>query len=330
MLIRAYRTLLYRAGLPHVTDNLFDRLRLTAQRQPDLLDLLTPNTTCRAREGKPIFPRANARRSKPASMRQLGTSLPKRSSRTPKAANDVEVVILRSNSDRGLSRVLDRYLGLRSVDPVTAKGYRGKLGHLCDWLGHEPTVDELCDDLLEGFMAWRLKAAARSPATVNGDRAVLIALWNFAWRKRLVSEPRGDVQKYAVPKRLPVSWSTAEVSRLLVVCAEQTGRVGRIPAAVFWPSTGIDAVRHRPAHQCSLWVIDCGARLGQWLAASGLRSAKTRRRAGLPFARRHVDRAREVRGICARSRAPLRSAADLCRKAARQVSRDPATDGASL
>lgn len=40
MLYRAYHTLLYRAGLPHVTANLFSRLRVTARAIPDMLDWL--------------------------------------------------------------------------------------------------------------------------------------------------------------------------------------------------------------------------------------------------------------------------------------------------
>lgn len=62
MLCRDFKTVLFRAGLPHVTRNLFDRLRVTSRADRSILDRVNVRLPFVARVDKPKFPRAPRRR----------------------------------------------------------------------------------------------------------------------------------------------------------------------------------------------------------------------------------------------------------------------------
>lgn len=62
MLCRDYKTVLFRAGLPHVTANLFERLRTTSGAERSILDRVNVRLPFIARADKPKFPRAPRRR----------------------------------------------------------------------------------------------------------------------------------------------------------------------------------------------------------------------------------------------------------------------------
>jgi len=248
MLFRAYRTLLYRAGLPHVTDNLFSRLRVTAARHHGLLDHLAFDSTFRPREGKPSFPRAKDRRRRaielPADTAHLKAT--RRRNQWRELLPDVR--ILTNDSPRSLHRFLEeRYLPVHPMKPGPKSEYRSVVRRLGWFAGHDVIVDELSDDLIERFMVWRRGQV--QAITVNGDRATLLALWREAWRKKLIDMLPRDIRKLKVPKRLPVAWTTEEVSRLLTAAAQEPGLVGVIPARLFWPAL-------------MLLVYDSGLRIG--------------------------------------------------------------------
>jgi integrase len=71
-------------------------------------------------------------------------------------------------------------------------------------------------------------------ATINGYRALLLALWNHAHRKRRVSDPPGYVQKFKVPKRIPEAWSVEDMNLILQTAGQVRGRVCGVPAGDWW------------------------------------------------------------------------------------------------
>lgn len=94
---------------------------------------------------------------------------------------------------------------------------------------------DLSDDLVIACMAWDI-ARGRSPATANGRRHHINAVWNFAARRPelrgLLSRP--DSQDYQVARKLPIALMPDQLSRILWACTTLTSRVGDVPACLWW------------------------------------------------------------------------------------------------
>lgn len=113
-----------------------------------------------------------------------------------------------------------------------AKQYEYALKRLYRHVGRSVLVSELSDELLSDHLQWILDGGL-SPATANQSRGHIIALWRYAYRKKLIDK-LPDVEKLREPKRLPKAWSVEEVGRILDSCREQKGLVAGIPAAAWW------------------------------------------------------------------------------------------------
>ena len=159
ILYRRYRHLLYRAGLPHVTEHLFDRLRLTAMRVPDVLDHVNPRLPFRPNEVKPHLARASDRQ------RWDRTPAPKNPTGRNGHNRLEDIVTITSESERTLKRFFEdiyRPLRLVAASPATASGYCiviHKLGH---FRGCDVTVDQ-------GFIGCLLGAPARRGGGLGFD-----------------------------------------------------------------------------------------------------------------------------------------------------------------
>jgi integrase len=150
----------------------------------------------------------------------------------------VQLVILTSISPHTLMRFFEeRYRPLRLADAVdsSAKAHHSSIRKLNEFAGHEVTLHELSDDLLQAFMAARI-GAGTAARTVNGDRAKLLALWRFARRKKLVTTEPLDVDKIRPPKRIPRAWSVEELGRILDAAAATPGQICGIPKRTFFPA----------------------------------------------------------------------------------------------
>jgi integrase len=113
----------------------------------------------------------------------------------------------------------------------TVKHMKIVLRALDRWAGRSVMVKELSDDLVTGFLNWF--AGRRAPTTLNSMRGVILTLWNYAWKKRLIRRlPR--VEKLRVPKRLPQCWSLDELRQLLQGCRDTKGWVNGAPAGLWW------------------------------------------------------------------------------------------------
>ena len=222
MLCRDYKTVLFRAGLPHVTANLFDRLRVTSRADRSILNRVNVRLPYIARADKPKFPRA-----------------PRRRESRPKQPTAAKPTIARAPAGAltvlGFFQETYRPLRLPAGSPATVDKYEGVIRQLYLYRKAEVTIRELSDDLLERFLAKQIEEGI-APATVNGYRSHLLAVWQFAWKKQAADVPPRDVGRFAVPKRLPQAWSQDELQRLLDAAAATTGDVCGIPARIYFPA----------------------------------------------------------------------------------------------
>jgi integrase/recombinase XerD len=225
MLTRAFRYLLFRAWLPHGGRNLFERLSLSAE-SARLLPLLRFDAGAPPREGKPSLRPSRATGAKPG-----GRPKP------PLAPSGLPLVVLRAAPGESLRTLFDaRYCALKDLSSSYISDVHSVLRQFTAFLGHEATPCELSDELIESFMVWRRRVGGASPMTVNGDRGVLLALWNFAWRKRLVQELPRDVPKVPVLKRRPRAWRVEQMGQILTAAHRCEGHVCGVPASIYWPA----------------------------------------------------------------------------------------------
>jgi len=110
--------------------------------------------------------------------------------------------------------------------------YRLTLARLGEYVGRTPTLDDLNDDTLCGFLAHRL-AIGRAQQTVDKERDKLVALANYAARKRHIVE-FVDVPKIKPASITPRCWGKAELDKLRATCAGEGGLIGACPASLWW------------------------------------------------------------------------------------------------
>jgi integrase len=130
---------------------------------------------------------------------------------------------------------------LIGCSPRTIEEYENLLRRTEEFAGRQWYVRDLTDDMLEKYMSWRL-LNHRAKATVNKDRACLVALANFATRRKMRREigrensPRYqlDVEKLKAPKRTPESWAVAELELIIEKTHALTGTIYGTPAGVWW------------------------------------------------------------------------------------------------
>lgn len=121
---------------------------------------------------------------------------------------------------------------LRSRRPNTKRLYRTTLLKFDKFLGRSATLDDLTDDIVSRFAAWRL-GSGLAKRTVNKDLFNLLALWRWCHRKGMVEE-WPDVEMEKPPRRTPIAWDEKQMRRLYATAAELPGRVGNIRACHWW------------------------------------------------------------------------------------------------
>lgn len=81
----------------------------------------------------------------------------------------------------------------------------------------------------------RLVAAGHSPATANKQRAHLLALLRYAQEIGVIDElPR--VKRLPVGKQQHEAWWPGELDAILAAAVEETGLIGGVAAALWWPA----------------------------------------------------------------------------------------------
>lgn len=119
----------------------------------------------------------------------------------------------------------------RMVRESNLRQYVIQIRHFGRFLGREPELSDLTDDLVSRFLL--TFARTRSTPTVNKARTHLLAMWRYAARKRLVTE-FPDVLKLPEPQRVPQAWTLDQLRALFAAAARMHGRYGPVPAPTWW------------------------------------------------------------------------------------------------
>jgi integrase len=138
-------------------------------------------------------------------------------------------------SDVSLRDFYNRYyrpIQLAQASCDCKKQYLQNIRKADDAAGGTCRLSDLSDDLL-ARVCGRLLSEGRSPATANKVRSQLVALWNFAARRGLVTT-WPTLRKYREYKREPTAWTREQLTRLFAVAASRKGSIGRVPASLWW------------------------------------------------------------------------------------------------
>jgi integrase len=139
----------------------------------------------------------------------------------------------------------DRVAPLKNLSDRSVGMYESTLDRFRDFLGHEPTVDDLDDLTAAKFLRWRASTVHSerrgliSPASLAKDSAQLRSLWSWLAKKRwkksngeLLEFP--DYARPRVPKPVPKAYKADELARLIKTARHRKGHVAGKPAAWYW------------------------------------------------------------------------------------------------
>jgi integrase len=144
-----------------------------------------------------------------------------------------------------LREILTKYSILQNLTDRTVVLYGHTLDRFAEHLGHEPTLDDIDDLVVAGFLRWRASTPRRgrkpSAASVSKDKSQLTALANWAAKKRLRRSDGRDVEFLSLPRtrkirHAPQAYTADEVARLIRTARNRIGHIDGKPAAWWWPT----------------------------------------------------------------------------------------------
>lgn len=125
-----------------------------------------------------------------------------------------------------------RPLKLRGRSDNTARLYANTLKQYAKYLGRPATIEDDLNDLaVSRYLSHR--ARERSVYTAEKERTQILALWRCAADRRL-TDMRPCVPPTPIPFRVPTAWSIEQLKALLATAKVMKGKVGDVPAHVFW------------------------------------------------------------------------------------------------
>ena len=140
----------------------------------------------------------------------------------------------------------DRIAPLKNLSDRSVVMYESTLDRLRDYLGHEPTLDDLDDLVISKFLRWRAttvhdaKRGLISPASLAKDSAHIRTCWNWCAKKRM-KRANGELLEFPdyarprVPKPRPVAYTVEELRLLVAASRHRKGHiVPGLPAAWYW------------------------------------------------------------------------------------------------
>jgi len=130
-------------------------------------------------------------------------------------------------------RQVYRPLRLRGRSPSTSRLYENTIKQFSKFLDRSASLADLNDLAVSRFLEHR--STVRSPFTSEKERNQLCSLWRCAADRRLVDD-RPCVPPSPLPVRVPQAWSIDELKRLVTFAKVAKGKVGDVPASVFWPA----------------------------------------------------------------------------------------------
>ena len=125
----------------------------------------------------------------------------------------------------------DLYTPLRSLSEKSSYNYSCTISAFRDFIGHEPTLDDLDELTVARFLSNR--ARGRAVATAAKDRAQLRALHEWAARRKLCDH-WPQYPPIRVPERVPQAWFSAEMQRLLDAAGKEQTTIAGIPGGSWW------------------------------------------------------------------------------------------------
>lgn len=163
-----------------------------------------------------------------------------------------------------------RPLRLRGRSENTARLYRCTLRTFTRHLAREATVDDLDDLVLSRFLDMR--AQQRSPYTAEKERSQLVSLGRFARDRGIRNVSPCVPPSSRLPERVPQCWSVEELQHLVSIAGATPGRIGDVPAGLFWRS--LICVLYESAERCGAIFA---ARVEDWSGARLLVRAENRK-----------------------------------------------------
>lgn len=137
-----------------------------------------------------------------------------------------------------LVELLERYSLLMGLSDRSVVLYRHTITKLAEFLGREPQVADLEDVTVARFLKWRAGntrgSRVVSPHTVAKDRSQLLALWNWACRKKLHPGEWPGLPRQKRVKRTPTAYTAADLAALVLAARRRRGSMGGLPAAWWW------------------------------------------------------------------------------------------------
>lgn len=123
-------------------------------------------------------------------------------------------------------------LKLRGKSKETVRLYRLSLRSFDKTLGRRATMEDLTDFNLARHLT-RVASMGRAAATVNKDRAQLLAIWRFACQRNYLSV-WPNVPQEIEPKRTPMAWMPDELEKIQRAILKEDGLIGNAQAKDFW------------------------------------------------------------------------------------------------
>jgi site-specific recombinase XerD len=161
-----------------------------------------------------------------------------------------------------LFETMYRPIRLPFAAPNTLRLYRHSVVAYSRHLRRDATLEDL-DDVAVGTYLSSLAGGGLSPYTVAKERSQLLAIWNFAARRRLVDR-WPEVAAPTLPQRIPVAWTIGELRQLLDACRKERGEYCGVPAGPWW--TALHHVAWDTGERISALLALTWANLrGEWL-----------------------------------------------------------------
>lgn len=128
--------------------------------------------------------------------------------------------------------IIYKPLRLRSRSENTVRLYHHTIRAFSRHLRRDALMSDLNDLTVSAYLA-SMSERGLSPYTVAKERSQLIAIWNFAARKKVIDH-FPDVAQEKLPEIAPMAWIDDQAKKILEVCAKQEGYIDCVPAAKWW------------------------------------------------------------------------------------------------
>jgi integrase len=129
-------------------------------------------------------------------------------------------------------RILYERQRLRGGAKSTRCQFVINIRHFGRFLGRSAVIEDLRDDVIADAMGYLIDQGL-APRTANKFRDNMLAIWRFLARKGILDR-WPDVDPLPEPVRIPIAWTEEQLKRLWNAIQAQPGRIGGIPANLWW------------------------------------------------------------------------------------------------